>query len=428
MNKLNILVFPCGSEVAFEIHNALKYNVNFEVYGASSQEDHGRLVFRNYIGGMPFIQEEDFIPKLNEVIEKHKIGIIFPTHDTVSLFLAEHRDRINTKLAVPEYETAMICRNKKLTYDLFKDYSFNPKIYHPEDNLHFPLFLKPNIGEGGKNTKKISTHEDLQFYNGANDENLLVEYLPGKELTIDCFTDRHGILRFMGPRSRDRVFGGISVRSKVVNETGEIRSIAETINDKLKLRGLWFFQLKEDKTGKWKLLEVSARTSSTMGLYRNLGINFHLLTAYDLMDLDVEMIMNDSNLEVERAFVNRFSSDMVFDTVYIDFDDTLTNDGEINEFVMMFVYQQARKKRKVILITRHEYDIYQTLKNLKVDPGIFDDIITLNWDESKAEAIKNTHHTIFIDNAYQERKEVKNKLNIPVFDVDAIQSLIDWRE
>ena len=35
---------------------------------------------------------------------------------------------------------------------------------------------------------------------------------------------------------------------------------------------------------------------------------------------------------------------------------------------------------------------------------------------------------IFIDNAFVERAEVKKHLNIPVFDVDAIATLINWKE
>lgn len=88
MKKTNVLIFPCGAENALVIHNALKYNVNFRVFGASSIDDHGRHVYKNYIGGLPFIQDENFIDVFNQVLLENKIDIIFPTHDTVSLFFA----------------------------------------------------------------------------------------------------------------------------------------------------------------------------------------------------------------------------------------------------------------------------------------------------------------------------------------------------
>lgn len=78
--------------------------------------------------------------------------------------------------------------------------------------------------------------------------------------------------------------------------------------------------------------------------------------------------------------------------------------------------------------TRHELDIYKTLSTLKIDKGLFNKIKVLDKNQLKSEAIEDRINVIFIDNSYQERREVKKKLGIPVFDVDAIQSLIDWRE
>jgi hypothetical protein len=34
---------------------------------------------------------------------------------------------------------------------------------------------------------------------------------------------------------------------------------------------------------------------------------------------------------------------------------------------------------------------------------------------------------IFIDDSFSERMVISNKLKLPVFDLDAVESLIDWR-
>ena len=62
--KKNILVFPCGSEVALEIHRSLRYSSHFNLIGASSVDDHGRFVFESYIDGLPFFTDEGFIEHL----------------------------------------------------------------------------------------------------------------------------------------------------------------------------------------------------------------------------------------------------------------------------------------------------------------------------------------------------------------------------
>jgi hypothetical protein len=49
-------------------------------------------------------------------------------------------------------------------------------------------------------------------------------------------------------------------------------------------------------------------------------------------------------------------------------------------------------------------------------------------EDEKYKFIKETERVIFVDNAYGERFAVRKYLNLPVFDVDALPTLIDWRE
>ena len=65
--KKNILVFPCGSEIGLEIYRSLRYSIHFNLIGASSVEDHGRFVYENYIGGLPYITDSNFIDAIREI-------------------------------------------------------------------------------------------------------------------------------------------------------------------------------------------------------------------------------------------------------------------------------------------------------------------------------------------------------------------------
>lgn len=429
MKKINVLIFPCGAENAIEIHTALKDCVNINVFGASSSDDHGAFIYEKYINGIPFIQDFDFFDRFNEVIAANKIDIIFPTHDTVSFFFAENLHQIKAKIAVPGLYQARICRFKTETYNLFADTEFCPIIYKTKEEInHFPVFIKPNVGEGGKNTKIIKDEADLLISSSQANDFIVVEYLPGDELTVDCFSDRHGIVRFIGPRKRHRTFSGISVNSYTVPLSAEIKEIAEVINERLKLRGLWFFQIKQDGSNKYKLMEISVRCAGTMNLYRNLGVNFPLLTIYDLLDQEVKIIYNNYYLEVDRALFNRYKSSLKYETIYIDFDDTITKNKKANPFIMMFLFNQKNKGKTIKVITRHGKEFDNTLHLLGIHNSLFDEVIHLTWEEKKYNLIKDTENSIFIDNSFAERLEVKENLKMPVFDVDAIQSLIDWRE
>jgi len=425
---VRVLIFPCGAENALELHDALANCVNIEVWGATGEERHGWHVFRNYVSDVPFIQEEGFVSAINQLLRKEKIDVLFPTHDTVADFFANHRDKIECRIIMGDNETVNICREKLRIYRHFEDCPFTPRIYKKlEDVDKYPVFLKPNIGEGGNKARRAQTRVEVAYAIASEPDLLIVEYLPGEELTIDCFTDRHGVLRFVGPRTRSRIFSGISVNSKTVPLTDEIRAMADEINRRLRFRGLWFFQIKRADDGRFKLMEVCTRAAGTMCVHRQRGVNFALLSVYDAMDMDIEILVNDFSVEVDRALINRFKLGIDYDTIYLDFDDTLICRGEVNCQVLQLLYQAVRQGKAVNLLTRHEGDIHKKLDQVKIHPGLFKTIQKLGWNEEKFKMMPPGERAIFIDNAFAERKKVKSQTGMPVFDVDAVPSLLDWR-
>lgn len=105
------------------------------------------------------------------------------------------------------------------------------------DCVELPLFLKPDIGQGSKGAIKINSIEELNYHNKRNSEIVNCEYLPGKEFTVNCFTDYKGNLRVFNMRNRIRINFGISVNSKILKLDNEVYEIANIINKKLRLRG-----------------------------------------------------------------------------------------------------------------------------------------------------------------------------------------------
>ncbi len=435
----NVLVFPCGSEIGLEIHNALKYSKDFKLFGGSSVDDHGKFVYENYIPDIPFIDDENLLDYLNKIIDEYDIDLIYPSHDDVVLKLAELKDDLNAHVVVSNDETCDICRSKSKTYAYFKGCDFIPKMYDISidsfDELNhvksitegeFPIFLKPDIGQGAKGVAIANSVDDLRHHFFENPGLIAVEYLPNDEFTIDCFSAK-GELLYCEMRERIRVKDGISVNAITIKMEETVREIAETINSKLTFDGAWFFQLKKDGNNQYKLLEIAPRIAGTMALHRNTGINFPLLTLYVHLGVDVSIIANKNRLTIDRALTNRFNYEIDYDRVYLDFDDTVFVKGKINTYLMMFLYQCVNEGKEIILITKHIKDINETLKGLKIDINLFDEIIRLTKEDNKSEYMDNEKTSIFIDDSFSERLAISNELDIPVFDLDAIESLIDWR-
>ena len=423
MSKINVLVFPAGEVNPVEIHNALATCVNIEVYGASSIDRHGGYVFKNYISNIPKINEPNFFDEFNKLIDDKKIDCVFPTHDTVAEFFAENLHKIKAKVICANKETASICRDKQKTFDLFKKFPFCPKIYN--DISSFPVFIKPRKGAGGVGSKLIKTQNDIPKDINIKDY-VICEYLPNEEYTVDCLTDRNGKLRVVMPRSRKRLMAGISVSGSNEKLTEEIKYIADTINDKLKFNGLWYFQIKKDDNNKFKLLEISTRCAGTMCLTRAMGINLPLLSVYNIMGYDFDVFQNPYNVKLDRTLISRYKIDYEYDTVYFDFDDTLIINDKVHLPSISFLYQCKNNNKKIILITRHAKDLYESFRKYSISLSLFDEIIHIKKTDEKINFIK-PNKAIFIDNAYAERKKVFDKFGIPVFDVDNLEVLFDWR-
>ncbi len=426
---INVLVFPCGSEIGLEVHNAMKFDKHINLVGLSSVPCHAKMVYKNYIEGISFINDPNFISELNKIIDDNDIDILVPAYDDVILFLAQNEDKVHCKLATSKYETCDIARSKKKTYEILKDEAFTPKMYDIDDikEEDLPLFAKPDIGQGSQGVTKIESMYDLEKIRPVADEYVISEMLPGEEYTIDCFTNRKGELLVASMRQRKRIRTGISVNSITYETPDEVMDIAKRINDKFEFDGVWFFQVKEDNDGNFKILEMAPRVAGSMSTSRVRGFNFILNTVYQKMGYDVSAIPHlIKTAEVDRAFSNKYYLDIEYDTVYIDFDDTVTYKNTVNVETIAFIYQCQNKGKKLILLTRHEKEIYDSLKKYHIDKDVFSDIIHIKDETLKSDYIES-EKAIFIDDSFRERKDVSEKCNIPVFDCDGIAALMDWR-
>lgn len=422
--KKNVLVFPCGSEIGLEIHNALRYSMHVELFGASSIDDHGKFVYKNYIGGVPFVDEPNFLDSINRIVKENSINFIYPAHDSVVLQLARNRENVICKIIGPDKSTAEICRSKLKTYQLFHEIIPCPKVYqHGQEPDEFPVFLKPDVGQGTKGTYLANNIEEVKFFIKSNSSLLISEYLSGNEYTVDCFTDRKGHLLFAGGRLRKRIQNGISVNTFPIKKDIRFEEIADAINRRLSLRGAWFFQVKEDSKKRLCLLEVAPRIAGSMALYRNLGVNFELLTFYDACGIDVKIALNNFDIEMDRALSNKFKINVNYDAVYVDLDDCLIINEMINTSLITFLYQCLNKHKELFLITRHSKEIDVTLKRFKLK-GLFKEIYHLAENQPKSSIIARSD-SIFIDDSFSERLEVSSIKNIPVFAPDAIECLLD---
>lgn len=423
--KKNILVFPCGSEIGLDIYSSVCYSTYFHLIGGSSVDDHGKFVYEDYIPDIPFANSPEFIPSLARIVKERSIDAIYPAMDLVITILKEHESELGCRVIASPVETTEICLSKDLTYKKLDGSIRIPKVYNsneiPVDE--FPVFAKPKIGYGAKGTKKLNNQEEVDNFIIGKKDILIVEYLPGEEFTVDCFTDKDGNLLYSAARKRNRIKDGISVNTFFVEEQQEFNLIAEIINSKIKFRGAWFYQVKRDRNGQLCLLEIASRLGGSSLLSRAIGVNFALLSLFDIFDYNVSISKNDYKVELDRALENKYKTDLQFDSVYCDYDDCLILEKKyVNIEIVKFLYKCINEKKKIILLSKHDGNLEQELENFRLD-HLFDEIMHIGKEANKADFIKEKK-SLFIDDSNAERVNIKQRLDIPVFSPDMIDVLI----
>jgi carbamoyl-phosphate synthase large subunit len=419
-----VLVFPGGTEIGLELRRALADLKEIRLAGAGSELDrHGPFAYRHW-RTVPSVGTAGWIDALNAVVDELAVDAIFPGHDDVLLALAEHADELRAGVVTSPLETCRITRSKRTTYELLDGAVPVPRVFDG-DVTEFPVFAKPDRSQGSQGAMAVADEAALVAAVAAGSD-LIMELLPGREHTVDCFSDRERGLLFARGRLRERTRAGISMATRTQPDNELAERYARAIAERLELHGAWFFQLREDRHGEPRLLEVAPRVAGTSALHRVLGVNFPLLALYEHLRMPVAVAPNDIEIRLDRALVNRYAHDLEYGHVYVDLDDTLLVGDAVNTRLVAFLFQCVNAGRRIVLITRHARDVDETLARHRLS-GLWDDVVHIRDDGvEKAEHIRE-RDAILIDDSFRERRVAHERLGIATFDSSMIELLIDDR-
>jgi hypothetical protein len=429
----NVLVWPAGTEIGLEVHRSLAGVRDVCLFGAGRGADnHAPLVFAQY-DDLPSVFEPGWLKSLNALIAKRDISMVYPAHDDVILALATQRDQVDAGVVCSPPCTCLITQFKRNTYRHLAGHVRVPVEHTDLGKVQdYPVFIKPDRGQGSHGTEKVSSPQELavavERLGGSREafsaKYLCLEYLPGEEFTVDCFSDRADGLLYVGARQRLRVRNGIAVRSRAVTDPS-FGDAAAAIASQLDLHGAWFFQMKRAADGELVLLEVAPRVGGTSGVARARGVNLPLLSLYEQLRRPISIMANELVVEVDRALRSRYVHNLAYGRVYLDLDDTLIQKGSVNTEIVAFVFQCINRGVPVSLLTRHRGDLRSTLARHRLG-GLFDEIVHVAEGSEKVDRI-DPEGAIFIDDSFKERKAVADRLAIPTFDPSMIEVLLDER-
>lgn len=405
-NKIrwNVLVFPAGTENGLEIWRSLRDCKEVRLFAASGPGgNHSSFVY-NTVAQIPLVNNPSWVDALSEVIRLHEIDFLFPANDLVIDALNGARAAFACGVILPSPRAVALARSKTATLACVSERVPTPAVYaEPSAIPSYPVFVKPDAGYGAQGAEIVRSAAELEALLARRSDLVIQEYLPGREFSVDCFTNRHGRLQFAAPRERARVRMGTSFNSTTLNDDRGFAGYAQDISDLMGMRGAWFFQMKEDTNGALRLLEVDVRIAGTMALHRVAGVNFPLLSLYDHANEDVELLTLPFEIEIDRCIGSRYRADFRYERVYVDLDDTLVVHGKINTQLVRFLYQCLNAGISITLITKSlENDLSAYLARLRLD-RLFDTVIHLPLEADKSEHM-HARGSLFIDDSFAARK------------------------
>lgn len=200
--------------------------------------------------------------------------------------------------------------NKKNAYLKLKGYGLDvPKIYNNIDEVEkFPIFTKPTIGSGSKNTFIVNNFEEAKLIQTKYPENFFMEYINGQEYTIDCIFDLDGNLISFNQRIRLKTLGGAVMITK--NDFSiDFEKEFNTISKAYKIKGPCNFQFFY-KDGRKILTDINLRfASGGLPLTVESGVNVLEIMIKMLLDIPIDKnqyVSDRKNRTMYRYFEEYF--------------------------------------------------------------------------------------------------------------------------
>lgn len=338
----NVLITGAGSPGGPGIIKSI--HQKYTVHGADADPKATGKGLCSVFHTIPKASNKNFIQELLAIVETHHIHVLIPLVTKELELFSSHIlafEKLNCKVVVNALTSLQICNNKNYLLQKIQAAGLEIPEYIAVNNvqdlanaskeLNYPektICVKPSESNGMRGFRIINssidraalfwnekpnnahcTMEELrQILGVAFREILVMEYLPGKEYTVDCIAHR-GKAKLILPRERLRINNGISTRGKFVNHTGIIDYCTRII-ELFDLHGPIGVQLKEDANGIPKMLEINPRLQGTTVSAEGLGINIPDISIQQALGTEPEL--NGGELDWGKEF-GRYYTEIFWD-------------------------------------------------------------------------------------------------------------------
>jgi carbamoyl-phosphate synthase large subunit len=245
--EVNILFLSAGRRV--ELIKCFKkakkmYGISGKLIAADVSETAPAIYFADSYHIIPKIGDCGFIDSIINICLEENIKLVIPTIDTELLILSKNKKRIEeetkARVLVSDENVIEICRDKYNSQNFFEAHGFGvPKLVTEmdlqEDNIEYPLFIKPLNGSSSINAFKIENDLELIFFKKYIKQPIIQKFAFGDEYTVDAFLDFNSNPITIVPRRRlatrsGEISKGLILKDKeIIDEVKKMLSILRPI-------------------------------------------------------------------------------------------------------------------------------------------------------------------------------------------------------
>jgi len=302
-----ILVTGAGGSAAYNFIESLRNNPEkekFFIIGTDMSPYHIELsnVDKRYL--LPGVKDPNYLKKLNKLIKKEKIDFLHCQPDVEVDFLSKNINKIKTKTLLPNPKTVDICQNKMEFNRILKENNISvPDAFHIKSKRDLKngmkellknnekVWLRATKGAGSKAALPVKElcHAEMwidywkKMKGLGYGDFMISEFLPGKEYAFQSLWLNGELLMSQARERIEYIFGNLTPSgqssSPSVAKTVNLKELNDLVYKAIKVidqkaSGIFCADLKTDKNGKIKLLEINTgRFFTTSFFFSKAGIN-----------------------------------------------------------------------------------------------------------------------------------------------------------
>ena len=225
----------------------------------------------------------DYVPRLLEICRHKQVRVLVPLIDTELATLARHAvafAEAGTKVLISSPASIALSQNKRRTHEFFVALGVKtPQLLSNSDvaslrNAQLPVFVKPAEGSSSVGAHKVTTLDQLKFYQSQTADLMVQEFVAGDEFTIDVYVDFNGVPRCAVPRKRLAVRAGEVSKALTVKDQSLMAQCIAVVRAMPGAIGCITLQCFRDAGGQISFIEINPRFGGGFPLTAHAGANY----------------------------------------------------------------------------------------------------------------------------------------------------------